>query len=274
MRKDVPRALKCRAFVVKMNAALGALPNIASNHDNTYGSEERDDRMSDFRQLFQSSKMVLIASLPANRWELVQAAVEGGADAVKMHINVAHRASGTQFGTLDENMDVLTRTVHGTSVPVGIVPGDAVEKVRKEDIVRLAQIGVGFVSLYAHHTPAWLLEERRLAKMIAVDGSYSNDRVSDLLHLDFDVLEASCVHPDQYGKPLNTSDLAAYAGLSRLSSKPVVVPTQKRILPEDLGALKKTGVKGLMVGAVVAGTSPDTFHEAIVQFRKTIDAMV
>lgn len=228
--------------------------------------------MADFRELFQSSKLALIASLPENRWEFVQAAVEGGADAVKMHINVAHRASGTQFGTLEENLDILTRAA-GSSVPVGIVPGDALDKVRKEDVERLAQIGANFVSLYAHHTPAWLLGEPRLAKMIAVDGSYSSGRVRHLLQLDIDALEASCVPPDQYGTLLHAADLAVYAELSSLSSKPVVVPTQKKIFPEDLGALKNTGVKGLMIGAVVAGTTPDSFYETTWQFRKKIDAM-
>ena len=46
--------------------------------------------------------MVLIASLPRNDPQLAQAALDNGADVIKLHINLRHHASGTHFGALEE----------------------------------------------------------------------------------------------------------------------------------------------------------------------------
>ena len=43
---------------------------------------------------------VLIASLPRNDPELARAALAGGADVLKVHLNVTHNASGVRFGSL------------------------------------------------------------------------------------------------------------------------------------------------------------------------------
>ena len=45
---------------------------------------------------------VLIASLPRNDPELARAALAGGADVLKVHLNVTHNASGVRFGSLAE----------------------------------------------------------------------------------------------------------------------------------------------------------------------------
>ena len=46
-----------------------------------------------FVQLMDQRKFTLVVSLPSNDLELAKAALEGGADAVKVHCNVWHRAS-------------------------------------------------------------------------------------------------------------------------------------------------------------------------------------
>ena len=50
--------------------------------------------------LLKTNKMTLIVSLPENSLELALAAVEGGADALKVHCGVKHKASGVEFGSL------------------------------------------------------------------------------------------------------------------------------------------------------------------------------
>ena len=42
----------------------------------------------------------LFVSLPANDIKLAETALASGADGLKVHINVGHRASGNRFGTL------------------------------------------------------------------------------------------------------------------------------------------------------------------------------
>jgi hypothetical protein len=53
-------------------------------------------------EIFKTKKMVLIASLPKNDPALAKAAAAGGADMLKIHLNVEHAASGTKFGSFDE----------------------------------------------------------------------------------------------------------------------------------------------------------------------------
>ena len=60
-----------------------------------------------FVDLMADRKFVLVVSLPSNNLELAKAALEGGADAVKVHCNVWHRASGHTFGTYEENKAFL-----------------------------------------------------------------------------------------------------------------------------------------------------------------------
>ena len=61
--------------------------------------------------------MDLVVSLPRNDVELATAAANAGANALKVHMNVAHRASGTHFGTYDyvreaaSQLQVLSQSV-------------------------------------------------------------------------------------------------------------------------------------------------------------------
>lgn len=67
-----------------------------------------------------NNKMCLIASIPENNYEFAKAAWEAGVDAVKVHINVWHRASNNTFGTLEQNHEVFSKILRDCPVPVGI----------------------------------------------------------------------------------------------------------------------------------------------------------
>ena len=56
-----------------------------------------------FKEMIRQNKFSLVVSLPSNDLELAKAALEGGAQAVKVHCNVWHRASGHTFGSYAEN---------------------------------------------------------------------------------------------------------------------------------------------------------------------------
>ena len=60
-----------------------------------------------FKELIEGNKFSLVVSLPSNNLELAKAALDGGAQAVKVHCNVWHRASGHTFGTYAENREFL-----------------------------------------------------------------------------------------------------------------------------------------------------------------------
>jgi hypothetical protein len=67
--------------------------------------------------------------------------------------------------------------------------------------------------------------------------------------------------------------LAEIARLRRLTDLPLVVPTQHAITPEDVPALHRLGVDGLLIGAVVTGTDATGVATATSGFRSAIDAL-
>ena len=77
----------------------------------------------------------------------------------------------------------------------------------------------------------------------------------------------------EYGQPLNARDLIRYRNVVKHTKLPVVVPTQRLIRPEELGPLMQTGVRGLMIGAVVTGRTEDSIRRAVAAFRNQLDWM-
>ena len=78
----------------------------------------------DYTEMLTDNRFSVIAALPRNDLALAEAALEGGAQAVKVHCNVWHRASGNTFGTFAENRTFLRELIALCGdVPVGLVPG-------------------------------------------------------------------------------------------------------------------------------------------------------
>jgi hypothetical protein len=214
-------------------------------------------------------RFALIASLPANDPRLAAAAWDHGADAVKIHINVKHRAGGLQFGSFDEERPRLEKILAEARGPVGIMLGaDAAAAARDLDMVLAS--GFDFISIYGHHAPARLLDAG-VSKMLAADGSYSMDMIKALASM-ADIFEASVIPGEQYGEPLTLRDLAAYRSIALALDVPVVVPTQKKITGGEAALLYGAGVSAIMIGAVSAGKTPEEFGAAIGEFRKAMDA--
>jgi hypothetical protein len=230
--------------------------------------------MSKLMNVLKDKEFSLFVSLPSNSMELAQAAIEGGADVIKVHMNVEHRASGNSFGSLRDNQHVFENIVRDFQGPVGIVPGDSILKVTQEEIDALIHMGIDFLSLYGHDAPAYLLSENRVSKMIAINHSYSWQEIESYNSLPINVLEASVIPGDQYGTPLSVRDLMMYQQLTAQVTKPIIVPTQRKIGVDDLEGLLQTGVKGVMIGAIVTGADVDSIYQTTKTFRKKIDLLL
>lgn len=224
------------------------------------------------RRLLEAKTMTLVASLPDNTPDLARAAVENGADVIKVHLNVVHRASNTCFGPLEEERERLLAVLEAAAdIPVGIVPGGR-PGIGRMEIEPLIGMGFDFVSAYAVHLSAAFLTVKGIGKMVALDSSYTLEDARAMAGLGVDVLEASIIPPEGYGHPLTAADVLRYAALARAFDGPVVVPTQRKIVPDDLSALMMAGVRGLMIGAVVAGKDPLSYGAATKLYRRVIDA--
>ncbi len=230
---------------------------------------EKTDMTQDYLSLFAENKLTLIMSLPQNDPDLCRAAFDAGADAVKVHVNVTHRASGTAFGSLSEERSSLEAMLHKRTGPMGLMLGGSLEQVAL-DALAARDLPFSFHSVYAHHMPAFALGGG-VPLMAACDGSYSLEEISRMPAMGCDVLEASVISGGEYGQMLSMRDLVRYRVLAEAVSVPVVVPTQRAIRPDEVGALIRAGIKGLMIGAVVTGTDRSSITQAVTAFRKAID---
>ncbi len=223
----------------------------------------------EFLSLFKIKKLALIMSLPRNDPDWCRAAFEAGADAVKVHINVTHRASGTVFGRLSAERPALEAMLKTRTGPLGLVLGGSLEQAEL-DALEVRALPFSFHSVYAHHMPAWALGSG-VPLMAACNDTYSLEEISRMPAVGCDVLEASVIPGGEYGQTLSMRDLIRYSILANAVSVPVVVPTQRAIRPDEVEALIRAGVKGLMIGAIVTGQEEATIARTVAAFRKAID---
>jgi hypothetical protein len=229
--------------------------------------------MEDFYNYLTEQPMGLMVSLPRNEVELARAAVAGGAHALKIHINVRHAASGTQFGSFDEERDCIASIIETAGVPVGIMPG-AAETATVEQLAELRDMGIQFYDVYLHDMPTAYLTLDGIEGMPALAEGFDPAVVKTLGRWGFRMLEISSVPHGDYGKPLNMEDMAVYASVAESFPGICVVPTQKAIRPDELKALAAAGVKAVMIGKIVTGDSSVSICENTAAFRKAIDSLI
>ena len=230
-----------------------------------------------FSEVLNSNRFSVVAALPSNDPLLVKAALEGGAQSVKCHCNVWHRASGHTFGSFEENRAFFAEAAELCGqIPFGVVPGADSAFVTEEEYRAFPELGIGYVSAYLDHAPAFLLNYAAPEKMLALSCRSTPDRVSALNRTSYtDVVELSIQKGEDYGKPLNCDDLLRYSLLANSLRFSCIVPTQKRILPSDIRQLCGAGIKGLMIGAIVFGAdpTPETVKRVTASYRESIEAL-
>lgn len=226
--------------------------------------------MSRLLEQLVGGRFALVVALPANDVEMARAAEEAGADAIKVHLNITHRATGRKFGSLEEEREVLEAILASVRIPVGIVP--AAEGADPGEVARVASMPFDFVDMFAHFMPAWLLEMGRWGHMAAADSSWSLDLLGGLGSVArIDMVELALIPPEGYGHPLNVRDLALYSQAVRAVGKPAIIPSQRRIEPDDVAALRATGAAGVMIGVLSVGESSQEIHRMTRAFRQAID---
>jgi hypothetical protein len=225
--------------------------------------------------LHEPGPPALLVSLPANEPELALAAAEAGAQGLKVHLNMQHGASGTRFGSLDEEAAAISAVV-AVGLPVGVVPGDAAGAVGATDVQRLAEMGLDYVDLYLAAMPAWLLQDCPLGLMAAIghtDLSVASRLRAVAEHPAIQMIEASWVPHTGYGTALSAADVCDYTRVVEAMSrrhKPVVVPTQRAIAITDLPVLAAAGVRAILIGAVVTGADASGVAATTRRFRKAL----
>lgn len=229
-----------------------------------------------FGKMIRENPFSLVVSLPSNNLDLAKAALEGGAQAVKVHCNVWHRASGHTFGTYEENREFLRKLIALCGdVPVGLVPGGADAFISPEERLELEEMGLGFFSAYSHHLPCHMMESKTLSKMAAIDYTYTDSTLAAVRASQIDVLECSVQPGENYGTDLNYADILRYSHIAANSGKPCLIPTQRKIKPSEVKHLYQAGCKAVMIGAIVMGKEPgpEEVRASTAAFREAVEAL-
>jgi hypothetical protein len=229
-----------------------------------------------FHKLVRENKFTLVVSLPENKISLAEAAIRGGAQAIKVHVNVWHRASGHTFGTFAANRDFLAELAQiAGDIPVGLVPGADEAFVTEEERNEMEKIGIDFFSSYASHLPTYMMDSARLSRMAAIDSTYTQNTLDGINRYPPDVLECSIQSGEAYGRDLSYADIIRYADIAAKVSVPTLIPTQKKIVPADVGRLFAGGCKAIMIGAVVMGKEPTAaaVEQAAAEFAKAVRSL-
>lgn len=210
----------------------------------------------------------LMVSLPRNEVALARAAVEAGANCLKVHINCHHFASGTRFGSWQEEKSAILEILQAVTVPVGIVTGEE-QQPSPADLEEIQSVGFDFWDLFARFTPPSHFD-LSLARMVAVDSSWTPELMQALQSLGVQVIEGSIVPRSEYGTPLHLVDLANYLRLASCHQMPVLIPTQKAVEPDQVRFLKQSGAAGLTIGAIVTGLEEASLARATAGFAEAI----
>ncbi|KPJ69387.1 hypothetical protein AMJ44_03890 [candidate division WOR-1 bacterium DG_54_3] len=226
--------------------------------------------MSKLLDAFEKNPLTLIVSLPENSADLARAALRGGADALKIHINIKHAAAGTEFGTFKEEKSIIEDILEASDIPVGIVPGE--EKLpSKEEMKELIAMGIDFFDVKLKYLPQWMLDLKGIGKIAALDEKYLIDEILEFGKLGIDALEVAIIPKSQYGKELTAGDLQQYITLSGAAGVPIIIPTQKRIAVSEVPIIWDTGAKAIMIGAIVTGKTAGSIEKVTRDFRIAVD---
>jgi hypothetical protein len=229
-----------------------------------------------FHKLVTENKFTLVVSLPENNLSLAEAALRGGAQAIKAHTNIWHRASGNTFASFAESRDFLVDLVRLCGdTPVGLVPGGPDAFISPDERDEMEAIGIDFFSAYAAYLPNFMMESKKLSRMVAIDSNYTQSTLDGINCYPPDILKCSIQPSEAYNEKLCFADIIRYANIAAKVKAPILVPTQKWMDPAEVRHLFAAGCKALMIGAVVMGQAPDvvTVEKTCAAFAKEIRAL-
>jgi hypothetical protein len=224
--------------------------------------------MKDFRELLRAGNPLLVVSLPENSADFARAAVEAGADAVKLHCSVTHKVTKKTHAPWGEVRELAASLCAGLDAAVGIVPGSP-EILGPAELAEMAAVGLSFFDAYIEALPVHALDSGLCALWSLGHGA----RLETARHLaaaGAEAVEASVVASEEYGTPLMASDLANYHEIAESSRLPVFVPSQRKLRPEDCPRILAMGARGIILGAVVTGSEIRDFGARIGAFARAM----
>ena len=205
----------------------------------------------------------VIASLPKNSTSLAVRAEQAGVDAVMLNIDGDEGSSPDQFGSYDLHDIYINDVISTVSVPCGIFVGGG-RPLTPEYWERIMSSAFSFVEMYAHHMPMFVLSDPRVKKIAAVSTGYILEQVKQLAQMEaLEAIDVATVPPQARGTPFTLLDFATLGVLSELSSKPLLLRTQKALTAGDIESVISLGVKGLVVDPSILSGADEAYKDEL-----------
>jgi hypothetical protein len=211
----------------------------------------------------QGKEYTVIASLPKNSTSLAIHAVEGGADAVLLNIDGDEGASPNHYGSYDLHDAYINDVISTVSVPCGIFIGGA-RLLTEEYWSRIMSSSFSFVEMYAHQMPTFVLADSRVKKVTAISTGYILEQVKQLSGMDgIEAIDVATIPHQSRGGPFSVLDYATLGVITGLSTKPVMLRTQKRLNQSDIAKVMALGVKGLIIDPCILSGTDEAYKDEI-----------
>lgn len=212
----------------------------------------------------------LLAVLPQNTVEFSYAAALAGADGVVVGIDKTETSLPGLFGSFDLMQDSVDGILSTSSTSVGISIGDS-RPLTREEWERIVSRPFGFVNMYAHHMPPFVLHDSRIEKFVSVGPGYMLEQVKSISEIEgVTALEAAIVPPQGRAHIFNALDLATLRVLASISAKPVYVRTQKRMTPDDVASALAVGLSGVCFDPAPYDSGIEAYRDAISTFSASV----
>jgi len=202
----------------------------------------------------------VIASLPKNSRSFAARAEEAKVDALLLNVDRDEDSYPGQFGSYDLHDVYISDVISTVSIPCGIFIGGA-RPITEDYWERVMSSNCSFVEMYAHQMPLHLLSDSRVKKIAVIGAGYILEQVKYLSQLtDLEALEAATSPTQARSAPFTVLDHATLSLVIGLSSKPVLLRTQKRLTREDISRVVQLGVRGLVIDPLSVSGAEEAYR--------------
>lgn len=206
----------------------------------------------------------VIVSLARHDLDLAKAALDGGAYALKTHLNAYHRATGTNFGSFAEERPFFEKLAK-LGCPLLVMAGQETVPTA-EEMDALHALGFEGFNVYVDHLQPHLLQSK-LRPMPALASTSTPEDVTKIAAIPGCIIEASIMPFERYRTAMTEDDLNRYADIVSAVDVPVIVPSQLALTPKDAAALRAAGIAAPLLGAIVTGDTPQSMVKSVSAFR-------
>ena len=206
----------------------------------------------------------VIVSLARHDLDLAKAALDGGAYALKTHLNAFHRATGTTFGSFAEERPFFEKLAK-LGCPLLVMAGQETVPTA-EEMNALHALGFEGFNVYVDHLQPHLLQSK-LRPMPALASTSTPEDVTKIAAIPGCIIEASIMPFERYRTAMTEDDLNRYADIVAALDVTVIVPSQLALTLKDAEALRAAGIAAPLLGAIVTGDTPQSMVKSVSAFR-------